>query len=226
MVTTDVLRNSIHHTHEYLAARFDDASAMVNTPGQPRKGYEHIDTFLALASKHLNAVDAALLPAVRKHLPDGGQVVHDYLRSAKQLELALAHVKAREYGSVLEAKRSWRSVWSDVGNALAAHRRSEEQLSERLSTGMPAPALDEITERLHRAEVAAPSRPHPYAPHTGVFGLAARRFLHAVDSFWDTVEGRMAPEPVRPPHKSPGPMTQYLLADPHFDEENPPPSPG
>jgi hypothetical protein len=45
--------------------------------------------------------------------------------------------------------------------------------------------------------------------------------LHAVDSFWDTAEGRMIPEPARPPHKEPGLLGQYLLADPRFDEEEP-----
>ena len=32
-------------------------------------------------------------------------------------------------------------------------------------------------------------------------------------------EGRMVPEPVRPPHGPPGRLTQYLLADPRFAEE-------
>ena len=43
--------------------------------------------------------------------------------------------------------------------------------------------------------------------------------LHLVDSFWDPTEGRMVPDPVRPPHGPPGRLTQYLLADPRFDEE-------
>ena len=43
--------------------------------------------------------------------------------------------------------------------------------------------------------------------------------MHAVDSFWDTAEGRMAPEPNRPQKKKPGLLGQYLLADPRFDEE-------
>ncbi len=219
MDTLDVFRSSILYTHENLSARFDQASAMLSTPGQPRKGYEEIDTFLAVASKHLNAVDAVLLPAVRKLVPDGSHVVHEYLRAAKGLELALAHVKGREYGSVFDAGRSWRSVWADVGSALAAHRRAEFEAAELLAARMSVAGLDALAERLHRAEKAAPSRPHPYTPHTGFPGLVARRIMHAVDSFWDAAEGRMVPAPVRPPHKSPGKLTQYLLADPRFDEE-------
>ena len=223
MDTLDVLRSSILFTHENLAARFERASAMLYTPGQPRKGYEHIDTFLAVASKHLNAVDAVLLPTVRKTVPDGDHIVHEYLHAAKELELALAHVKAREYGSVFDAARSWSSVWSDVGTALAGHRRREFELGELLAARTDQTGLGALADRLHRAETVAPSRPHPYAPHTGFPGLVARKVMHAVDSFWDAAEGRMVPDPPRPPHKSPGKVTQYLLADPRFDEDNPPP---
>ncbi len=225
MVTVDVLRSSIQHTHDNLAARFEDASAMVNTPGQPRKAFEPIDAFLALASRHLNAVDAVLLPAVRRYMPDGGHAVHDYLRSARELELALAHVKAREYGSVFDAGRRWESVWRDVGDALAAHRRIESAVVDRLTERLDGRGLDDLTEHLHRAEPGAPTRPHPYAPHTGLPGLVARKVMHAVDSFWDTAEGRMVPMPTRPQRRAPGRFTQYLLADPRFDEEGPPRQP-
>jgi len=222
MGTNDVLSSSVQHTHELLATRFERASAMMRTPGQPRKGYEQIDTFLAIASKHLSGVDAALLPAVRKQVPDGSQVVHDYLRAARELELALAHVKAREYGSVFQAGRTWQSVWSDVGSALDAHRHSELELVALLAASLDAPSLDQLTERLYHAETAAPSRPHPYAPHTGLPGMVSRRVMHAADAFWDAAEGRMVPAPIRPEHKAPGKVAQYLLADPRFDEEEPP----
>jgi hypothetical protein len=223
MDTHDVLSSSVRHTHELLNTRFDNASAMLRTPGQPRKGYEQIDTFLAIASKHLSAVDAALLPAVRRQVPDGAHVVHDYLGAARELELALAHVKAREYGSVFQAGRTWHSVWSDVGSALTEQRRLELELVAMLAERMDAQALDSLTERLYHAETAAPSRPHPYAPHTGLRGVVARRVMHAADAFWDAAEGRMVPAQVRPAHKTPGKMGQYLLGDPRFDEEQPPP---
>ena len=197
---------------------------MLHTPGQPRKGYEHIDTFLAVASKHLNAVDAVLLTRRAPTRPTADQLVHDYLHAAKELELALAHVKAREYGSVFEAARPGSAVWSDVGDR--RWRRSGARVRARRGCSaarMDASALTALADRLHAAERAAPSRPHPYAPHTGFPGLVARKVLHAVDSFWDAAEGRMVPEPARPPHKAPGKVTQYFLADPRFDEDHPPP---
>ena len=221
MSAVDALSSTVRHTHETLATRLDLASTMVSLPGEPRKAYEGIDTFLAVASKHLNAVDAALLPAARKELTDGPAVVHDYLVAARELEIALAHVKARAYGSTFEAGHRWEAVWADVRTALEAHRRAETHLAARLTGGLPPGVLDELAERLHRAESTAPTRPHPYAPHTGVAGAVSRRVMHAVDSFWDTAEGRMAPSPERPPHKAPGRFTQYVLADPRFDDDGP-----
>ena len=43
------------------------------------------------------------------------------------------------------------------------------------------------------------------------------------ETFWDTAEGRMTPEPNRPAKKKPGLLGQYLLGDPRFDEEEPMP---
>ena len=224
MGSVGVLSSTVQHTHDNLAARLESASTMVSTPGQPRKAYEAIDTFLAIASRHLNAVDATLLPTARKRLPDGTQLVHDYLHSARHLEVMLAHVKARAYGSVFEAGHHWTEVWSDVGDALGSHRRCEVDLAALLAGTMEPGELDDLTEKLHRAEGSAPTRPHPYSPHTGLAGLVARKVLHAVDSFWDTAEGRMSPEPTRPQKKKPGLLGQYLLADPRFDEDETPPA--
>ncbi|RYP87691.1 hypothetical protein EKO23_04640 [Nocardioides guangzhouensis] len=222
MSTVDVLRRSVEHTHENLAARLEGARTTAPAPGQPRKPYEDIDTFLAIASKHLGAVDAVLLPAVRRNVKEGGHLVHDYVHAEKELEIALAHVKARAYGSTYEAKHAWPEVWSDVGTSLAGHRGAELALAGALTDALAPAELDDVTERLQNAEAGAPTRPHPYAPHTGLAGSVSRRVMHAVDAFWDTAEGRMAPEPEPPRHKKPGLLAQYLLADPRFDEDEPP----
>jgi hypothetical protein len=195
---------------------------MTFVPGQPRKGYEEIDTFLAMASRHLGAVDAVLLPAVRRHAPEGQQLVHDYVHAEKELEIMLAHVKARAYGSSYEAGHSWPDVWADVDSTLDRHHAAEAALAIALTDVLDPAALDATTEALLRAESTAPTRPHPYAPHTGVAGQVSRRVMHAVDAFWDATEGRMIPEKEHRERGRPGRFTQYFLADPRFDEEEPP----
>ena len=133
MNTADVLRRSVEHTHQNLAARLEGARTTAPTLAQPRKPYEDIDTFLAMASKHLGAVDAVLLPAVRKNVREHGHLVHDYVHAEKELEIALAHVKARAYGSTYEAGHAWQEVWSDVDATLSGHRRAELALAGALT---------------------------------------------------------------------------------------------
>ena len=222
MSNVDVLRHSIAHTHENLENRLQRARAMAHAPDQPRQALEVLDGFLAMASRHLGAVDAVLVPAVHAQVPGGDLVVHDYVHAERDLELALAHVKARAYGSAYDADRSWSSVWADVATSLASHRGSETALAEALSEALDTGDLDALTERMQGAEASAPTRPHPYAPHTGVAGQVSRRVMHAVDAFWDATEGRMIPEKERRERGKPGRFTQYFLADPRFDEEEPP----
>ena len=175
MNTADVLCRSVEHTHQNLATRLEGARTTSPTLAQPRKPYEDIDTFLAMASKHLGAVDAVLLPEVRKHVPEGGHLVHDYVHAEKELEIALAHVKARAYGSTYEAGHAWEEVWSDVDATLAGHRGAELALAGALTEALPPGELDDVTERLQNAESSAPTRPHPYAPHTGMAGSVSRK---------------------------------------------------
>jgi hypothetical protein len=219
MGTNDVLRSTLRHTHDDLAARLGVAEAMQAPPGQPRHDRQRIDEFLAATSKHLHAVDAVLVPTASKRVPEGRALVHAYLRTVKDLEVELAHVKAHEYGSVYESAFAWPAVWSDVEAALREQWHGEEMLAERLTEALPDEQLDRLTDDLGAAEATAPSRPHPFTPHTGLLGRVGRRVMHAADGFWDTVEGRMVPERARPPKPPPGRFAQYFLADPRFDEE-------
>jgi len=221
MTTADVLRHTVAHTHENLAARLEGARAMAGTREQPRKAVEDIDTFLAIASRHLGAVDAVLLPAVHRKVSHSNGLVHDYVHAEREFEVTLSHVKAHAYGSTFESGYTWSEAWTEVEETLARHRISETALAEALSEVLAPEALDDLAEALQAAEATSPTRPHPWAPHTGVAGTVSRRVLHAVDAFWDTAEARMAPEPEPPAKPKPGLLWQYLLADPRFDEEEP-----
>lgn len=221
MGTTDVLRNSVQRTHDDLSERLGKLRSTGGPPeevlDQPRLGYARIDEFLSAASKHLHAVDAVLLPAARRSIEDGRHVVHDYLHAARQLEVVLAHAKGHEYGSSYESRFGWQGIWTDVDTALTEARHRESALVDRLTETLDDEKVQTLCEDLARVEEVAPSRPHPYVPHTGVLGAIARKVMHIADSFWDTVEGRMVPERKRPPRKAPGRMGQYILADPRFD---------
>ena len=157
MTTADVLRHSVEHTHENLAAWLAGARAMADTRAEPRKAVEDIDTFLAIASRHLGAVDAVLIPAVRHEVSHSHQLVHDYVHAERELEVALAHIKAHAYGSTYESGYTWPEAWAEVDQSLARHRTSETTLVDALSEVLTPEVLDDLAEALQGAE--ATSRP-------------------------------------------------------------------
>jgi len=207
--------DSIHHDlHRRLALA---AGARPDT-GHPRDHYVAIDTFLAAASRHSSGMVDAIAPLVR-HLPGGHELAHEFLAASRSYEESLAQVKAKLYGSTYAVARPWSSIWEDVRRDLDVVCGLEVRLAEALLAAAPDDPED-LGTRLHEAELASPTRPHPWIPHQGVVGHAARAVARHVDSFWDSAEGRMVPEPVRHHDRDhQGRLTQYLLADPHLEDE-------
>src|SRR5262249_22184200 len=92
-------------------------------------------------------------------------------------------------------------------------------VSELVRYGDPA-KVDGLARQIFDAETHGPTRPHPNSPHTGIFGLAARRIWAFADRIWDTAEGRGVPGPVPPRARHhDGLLGQYLVADPKFDAD-------
>lgn len=219
MIAVDTLVPGITATHDVLGHRLSRAAAARPDIRHPRDQYPPIDTFLASASRHNAAVLAVVVPAVRKRLPDGEERAKDFIRESKQLEVELAEVKAKLYGSTYAIRHRWDDIWADVRRAFDRTWRLERELVEALAEHRQEGDPD-WGERLYHAELHAPTRPHPYVPHGGLRGKVARTVALHIDHFWDTAEGRMIPEPVRPHDRThEGLLAQYLLADPHLPEE-------
>ena len=215
MITLAHDLESIHHD---LRHRLDLAASARGDRSHPRDHYRAIDTFLAVASRHSSGMVDAIAPLVR-HLPGGHDLAHEYLAASRSYEESLAQVKAKLYGSSFAVARPWPSVWQDVRRELDAVCGLEVRLADTLLAAEPDDPRD-LGTRLHHAELASPTRPHPWIPHQGLLGHAARAVARHVDSFWDSAEGRMVPEPVRHHDREhQGRLTQYLLADPHLEDE-------
>lgn len=220
MSAVDTLVPGSNATHDVLRHRLSMAAAASPDRRHPRDHYRAIDTFLASASRHQAAVLEVVVPAVRKRLPDGEERAHEFVHQDKQLEIALAQVKAKLYGSTYAIRRSWRSIWDEVGREFEATWRLERELVEGLAEHRHDGDPD-WGERIYHAELHAPTRPHPFVPHSGLRGRIARTLALRVDRFWDAAEGRMIPEPVHPHDRGhDGRLTQYLLADPHLPEDD------
>lgn len=214
----DALLSDISESHRLIEERLARARASRGShdPGHPRDEYPAIDTFLATASRYYTALSQVLVPAVRTHLPDGHVRAKAFLTQSRALALALNQAKAKLYGSVYAVNRSWTAVWDDVERELLTIAPMELALAEDLDRHRHDGDPD-WSVVLHQAEVKAPTRPHPHLPQQGVAGSVARILSRRVDSFWDTAEGRMMPEPViHHDREAQGPLTQWLLGDPHL----------
>lgn len=219
MATTTVLQEEMRHKHDELAGRLAHARSIIARPEQTRRGCPPIDQFNAGTSRHLHAVDEALLPAVSAHVENGSALVHEYLPTARHLEVLLFHVKAHEYGSTWETTHAWPTLWGEVEEALVAQEVKEDELVSHLAEEASDDVLVLVAARMTVAERRAPSRPHPHLPHTGLSGQVVRRVARPVDAIWDAVEGRSVGGPKPLPHKEPGLFWQYLLGDPRFPDD-------
>jgi hypothetical protein len=218
MIAVITLAHDLESIHHDLRQRLDIAAGARPDLGHPRDHYTAIDTFLAAASRHNSAMVDAIAPLVR-HLPGGHDLAHEFLAASRVYEESLAQVKAKLYGSTFAIARPWPSIWEDVRHQLDAVTRLEVRLADALLTAEPDDPRD-LGTRLHHAELVSPTRPHPWIPHQGVVGHLARVVARRVDRFWDSAEGRMVPEPVRHhDRRRQGPLTQYLLADPHLEDD-------
>lgn len=182
-------------THDALEECLTKAATVHPEARQPRELYPATDTFLASTSRHNAAVNAVLVPAARRRLPDGHRRAHEFVHQSRRLEVALAQVKAKLYGSSYAIRRPWPEVWEEVRREFDATWKVEQSLAESLDQH-PDPRGRDLAGRLYDAELHAPTRPHPYVPHQGLRGRLARSVCRRVDSFWDATEGRMIPAPV------------------------------
>ena len=211
-----LLEVTVEATHDVLQERMAAAIASHGAahPLSPSRGsYPDTDTFLASTARHLAAVSAVLVPAARRSLADGDERARAFVQQSKRLEISLGQVKAKLYGEAHAIYRTWSEVWEEARREFEAAMQMEKQLVDDLRGLLTPEEMNTLAERVYRAELRAPTRPHPFLPHRGLAGRVARRIAHGVDHFWDSTEGRMIPAPVHPHHKA-GLMTHYLLGDP------------
>ena len=215
MTHTDSVVMTAKATQHALEQRLHEALLPHQHPHRPR---EAIDAFVASVSRHLAAAEAVLVTEVRRTVPGGRKLSDDYLSAARRLEHALVRIKGRLYGEAHLIYVAWPSLWADARERLDEHNRHESYLVEELLRHGDPAMVDGLARRMFHVETHGPTRPHPRTPHTGHLGSAARRIWALADRFWDAAEGRVIPEPVRPPARRHNSLiAQYLVADPRFD---------
>lgn len=186
------LHEAIDHQLTVIAERLNLAASRLPEPPRPGDRRACTDDFLVATTQHLTAVIEVVLPAVRRHLPDGRAAARDYVLTAKRLERALVMAKAKQYGQAQNVGRAWSQVWGAVRYDLVTVTQMERALASRLADVLGEAETEDLGGRLAATVRRSPTRPHPHLPHRGIAGRVARGVWGRADRVWDEFEGRVA----------------------------------
>jgi hypothetical protein len=209
-MTASTLEMALTYEH----ARIRELAEPAHHPAAAHPERRHqTDWFYAIAAQHLAAAEDVLLPHVRR-LPDGDDLVTRYVGNAKELERALRFLKGRQYGDSRFLHLRHADVWSKIDRLLAEHEAMETTYSRQISDQLDDSHVNSLTEELLEAEEVAPTRAHPYSPHTGRPGRIAHRMWRMADNAWDSTEGRVVPIRYHAHPKRDSALSHYLYGTP------------
>jgi hypothetical protein len=211
---TSLLESTLDSKHQRIREFADAAEAAESSAEEPRIRHRTSDTFSAVLSRHLVAVEDVLLPAVKSSTAYGAESVRDYVRHVRELEKVLHELKARVYGAAT-ADTDWDELWHEIDRHVDGLAQRESVLVEQLRESLSAVETRQLAQRFTSAEEKAPTRPHAYTPHTGWIGRLAHRIWRIADGFWDEAEGRVIPHrPPKPPARPDSLMHRYMTGAP------------
>lgn len=213
--SSDDLHDALDRLHREIDARLRTARDTLTDGADHRDIVAACDTFLAVASRHIAAVEDTLLRQAQQTLPDGHHRVGRYLHGARELEFELHMIKAAMYGDVNARHVDLARLWDNVESHVSRQRAIERTLADDLQPQLNADQIAELIDRLATAEEHAPTRPHPFTPQTGVTGRIAHRIWALADRLWDNAEGRTlpaTPKPLNPRRNSL--LSRYVLGSP------------
>ena len=152
-------------------------------PGQRR---DLADTVIAELMRHSVAEEMHVYPAMRDHLPDGESRVQHDIEEHQQLVEVMKELEGHD-----AADARFLETLGRLEVVLRDHVPDEEsdqfpQLRARLSREQ----LVEMGMKVEAAKKAAPTRPHPSAPHSELFHKTLGPGVGLVDRLRDALTGR------------------------------------
>jgi hemerythrin-like domain-containing protein len=170
-----------HRTVDGLFKQFEGASSAA------QKG-NIVNQVIRELSIHAAIEEEILYPAVRDVLPDGDEMVGDFLEEhheAKELLKKLDRMDAGDH----EFDPTMRTLMQEIRH----HVEEEEQDTlPKFKQRLDAESLREIGEELEKAKRKAPTRPHPMAPDKPPGIKLAGPPAALLDRIRDRLEGRTA----------------------------------
>jgi len=152
----------------------------------PAQRRDMAETVIAELMRHSVAEEMYVYPAMREHLPDGEREVQHDIEEHQQLVEVMKELEDVDASDPRFLERLGR-----LEEVLRDHVSDEErdqfpQLRARLSREQ----LVEIGSKVETAKKAAPTRPHPSAPHSELFHKTVGPGVGLVDRLRDKLTGR------------------------------------
>jgi hemerythrin superfamily protein len=173
----DVLTTDHHEVLELLE----------QVPGaDPAQRREMVETVIAELMRHSVAEEMYVYPAMREHLPDGEAQVQDDIEEHQQLVEVM-----KELEDVDSADPRFLPTLGRLEQVLRHHVSDEEnEQFPQLRARLTREQLVEIGGKVEAAKKAAPTRPHPSAPHSALFHKTLGPGVGLVDRLRDKLTGR------------------------------------
>jgi hemerythrin superfamily protein len=144
------------------------------------------DTVIAELMRHSVAEEMYVYPAMREHLPGGEAAVQDDIEEHQQLVEVM-----KELEGVDSADPRFLEVLGRLEGVLRHHVSDEEtEQFPQLRARLPREQMVEIGRKVETAKKAAPTRPHPSAPHSALFHKTLGPGVGMVDRLRDALTGR------------------------------------
>jgi hemerythrin superfamily protein len=172
ILTTD------HHEVLDLIGQIPGADA-----GQRR---DMADTVIAELMRHSVAEEMYVYPAMKDHLPEGeSRVQHDVEEHQQLVEIM------KELEDVDAADSRFLETLGRLETVLRDHVSDEEsEQFPQLRAHLSREQLVEMGTKVEAAKKAAPTRPHPSAPHSELFHKTVGPGVGLVDRLRDKLTGR------------------------------------
>jgi hemerythrin superfamily protein len=152
----------------------------------PEQRRDMADTIIAELMRHSVAEEMYVYPSMRERLPDGDSRVQHDIEEHQQLVEVMKELENLDAGDprFLETLGRLEAVLRD-------HVRDEEtDQFPLLRTHLSREQLVEIGAKVEAAKKAAPTRPHPSAPHSALFHKTLGPGVGLVDRLRDKLTGR------------------------------------
>jgi hemerythrin-like domain-containing protein len=144
------------------------------------------DTVIAELMRHSVAEEMYVYPVIADEITDGKQKVEHDKQEHQELEETMKELESLEPGDA-----RFLEVVGRLQEQVRHHATDEENTQfPELRSSLSQDRLVHMGEQVERAKMAAPTRPHPAAPHSELFHKLAGPGVGLVDRLRDSLTGR------------------------------------